>query len=83
MTEHRHRTWFWTTCLTPTNPPFAMTGWWSRCTCCPEATAHYQFNALATEQGRRWWERVFPVRFGESPVRVSWRERVQRWLRAA
>lgn len=66
---HTFTRWYWTTCLTPTNPPMAMTGWWGRCTCCEPDRAQYVFDAEATEHGRRWWERVFPVRFGEHAMR--------------
>jgi hypothetical protein len=68
---HRFTRWYWTTLFTPSNPPMAMTGWWGRCTCCPVDRATYVFDAEATEQGRRWWERRLPVpvRFGASALR--------------
>lgn len=71
MSEHRFTRWYWTTMLTPTNPPLAMTGWWSRCACCPPDRAMYHIDALATERGRRWFERLVPVpvRFGASALR--------------
>lgn len=46
---HNFGPWFWTTMQMPAAQPMAMTGWWRKCTCCPEASKAYEFDAEATE----------------------------------